>query len=98
MRVTLVVVSGMLALAALPAAAQTSLPPVAAFCANCHGTDGRLTGPIPALAGRPADLLLAKLVEFKQDKVAQATVMPRLVKGLTDGELQVAAQYFSKLR
>jgi sulfide dehydrogenase cytochrome subunit len=98
MRLPLSAASAVFALVALPAEAQLSLPPAAAFCANCHGTDGRLTGPIPALAGRPADVLLAKLAEFKQDKAAQATVMPRLVKGLTDAELEAAAQYFSKLR
>jgi len=74
------------------------LPAAAAVCANCHGTDGRQQGAIPAIAGRPAALLLDRLQQFRADKAADATVMPRLIKGLTEDELTVVATYFAAIR
>ena len=74
------------------------LPGAAAVCANCHGTDGRRQGAIPAIAGRPAALLSERLRQFRADAVADATVMPRLIKGLTDAEIDQAASYFSSIR
>lgn len=72
-------------------------PLAAAVCANCHGTEGRNEGAIPAIAGKSAVLIAGKLRDFKADKVANATVMPRLVKGLTEAEIDVVAQYFANL-
>ena len=87
---------------AVPASADPRpappLPAAAAVCATCHGTDGRQPGAIPAIAGRPAALLLEKLQQFRADKVSDATVMPRLVKGLTEEELSVVASYFAAIR
>jgi sulfide dehydrogenase cytochrome subunit len=80
------------------AAQSAELPAAAAVCANCHGTDGRKDGPIPAIAGKPAILIAGKLREFKADKVANATVMPRLVKGLTEAEIDTVATYFAAIR
>jgi len=74
------------------------LPAAAAPCANCHGTDGRQQGAIPAIAGRPAVALAEKLRQFRADAVADATVMPRLIKGLTEGELDAIAGYFAAIR
>ena len=88
----------------VPAAASAEtrpappLPAAAAVCANCHGTDGRQQSAIPAIAGRPEALLLDKLQQFRADKVADATVMPRLIKGLTENELAVVAAYFAAIR
>ena len=85
-------------LAPTGAAFATDLPAAAAVCANCHGTDGRRDGPIPAIAGKPVLLLAGKLRDFKADRVANATVMPRLVKGLSEAEIDQVAAYFSSLR
>jgi sulfide dehydrogenase cytochrome subunit len=71
---------------------------VAAVCANCHGTDGRNQGAIPAIAGRPARLLGDKLRQFRVDSVSDATVMPRLVKGLSEAEIDQVAAYFAAVR
>ncbi|WP_138435890.1 c-type cytochrome [Marinobacter shengliensis] len=91
-----------LLLPALPAladdqanAAQTSL--LAASCANCHGTDGKLAGVIPAIANRPATALENQLMEFKHSDSTRATVMPRIAKGYSDDELKALAQYFSRI-
>jgi len=83
---------------AVGTAHAADLPPAAAVCANCHGTDGRKDGPIPAIAGKPAVLIASKLRDFKADKVANATVMPRLVKGLTEAEIDTVATYFAAIR
>jgi len=84
--------------AALAAGAAPPLPAAAAPCANCHGTDGRHQGAIPAIAGRPAPLLADTLRRFRADAVPDATVMPRLVKGLTETEIDQVAAYFSTIR
>lgn len=94
-----VILVGLVGLAVPPGSAfAADLPAAAAVCANCHGIEGRREGPIPAIAGKPALLLASKLRDFKADKVANATVMPRLVKGLTEAEIDQVAAYFSALR
>jgi|SRR5690606_8467643 len=76
-------------------AAQTRL--LAAACANCHGTDGKLGGAIPAIAGRPASVLENQLQAFKQSQVANATIMDRISRGYSDDELKRLAQHFSRI-
>jgi cytochrome c553 len=70
---------------------------LAAACANCHGTDGKLGGAIPAIAGRPAVALESQLLAFKQGKVANATIMDRISRGYSDDELKQLAQHFSRI-
>ncbi len=86
------------ALAALSAGAQERSATPAYFVANCftcHGTDGRSSGAIPALAGMNKDYFLEQIRLFKTGG-RQATVMAQLAKGYTDEELAIAAEYFSK--
>jgi len=66
----------------------------AATCAPCHGTAGASRGPLPVLAGRPAEELYGLLLEYKSDK-RQATVMHQHAKGWADGQLRRIAQYFA---
>ena len=87
----------------LPLAAHTTeldAPQVellAASCANCHGTEGRLAGVIPAIAQRPAGVLEAQLLAFKRGEEARATVMDRIARGYSDEELRALARYFANL-
>lgn len=74
---------------------QTSL--MAAACANCHGTDGRLVGSVPTIAGRPAAVLEARLLAFKHDEVSDTTIMDRIAKGFTDEELAALAGHFAAI-
>ena len=67
---------------------------LAANCANCHGTDGRSQGGMPALNAQPKAKLLEALQEFKAGK-RPATIMHQLAKGYTDAELDALATYFS---
>lgn len=103
MRLPILFAVMILPLAAGNASAQTApsvnpLPGVAAICANCHGTEGRKAGDIPPIAGLPAKIIVGKLNDYRADKVPGATVMPRLVKGLTDEDIQAVAAYFSRLQ
>ncbi len=70
---------------------------MAAACANCHGTDGRLVGSVPTIAGRPAVVLQERLLEFKHDPQSDATIMDRIAKGFTDEELAALADHFAAI-
>jgi cytochrome c553 len=78
-----------------PLAARAAI--IAQSCATCHGTEGRLHTAIPSLAGKPEIVLRAQLLAFRQDAMPDATVMPRLLKGFSDEELEAVARHFSKL-
>lgn len=69
---------------------------LAGSCANCH-SDGRTTGSIPPLAGRPAQTLAALLKSYKGDTPPPGTtIMNRLAKGYTDEQIEALAKYFSE--
>lgn len=70
---------------------------MAGSCANCHGTDGRLVGSVPTIAGRPAAVLEARLLAFKHDAASDTTIMDRIAKGFTDEELAALANHFSAI-
>jgi len=83
-----------------PTAAQSlrDITVLAASCANCHGTDGRSTGIIPSLAGRPESVLRAQLRAYKSDTPPPATtIMNRLAKGYNQDDLDALARHFSQL-
>ena len=67
---------------------------LAGGCAGCHGTDGALTGLVPAIAGRPADELESLLLQYKRGE-GNPTVMDRIAGGFTDEELARLADYFA---
>ena len=70
---------------------------IAGTCANCHGTDGKLAGTIPAIAGRPSTVLEAQLLAYKQGLQPNTTVMDRIAKGFSDAELSALADYFANI-
>lgn len=76
---------------------STQVALMASSCANCHGTDGKLAGAIPAIANRPAGVLEAQLLAFKQDQQPNTTVMNRIAKGFSDEELKALAEYFAHI-
>ncbi|SFX73409.1 c-type cytochrome [Marinospirillum alkaliphilum] len=91
---------GLAAVSPLHAAAtaeQRQAALLASSCANCHGTDGKLAGSIPAIAGRPASVLESQLLSFKRGEMPHATVMDRLARGYTDEELAILARYFANI-
>lgn len=75
---------------------REQLEVMAGGCASCHGTDGRLAGAVPAIAGRPASLLESRMLAFKADEVEDTTVMNRIAKGFSDEELAALARHFAE--
>lgn len=84
------------ALAAVPA--PSGIEVVAQACANCHVLDGLDGNGIPLISGRSEAVLAAQLRAFKLDQAPGATVMPRLMKGFADEELDELARYFASLQ
>lgn len=68
---------------------------LASACFNCHGPEGVAPGPIPSIAGMPADEMIAKLNAFKADEVPGATIMGRIARGYDDAEIAAIAAYFA---
>jgi len=71
---------------------------LAATCANCHGTDGRVQGDaVRALAGMPAAALEQAMKDYKSG-ARTGTIMHQIAKGYTDDQIRVLALYFSAQR
>ena len=69
---------------------------LAATCANCHGTQGKVTGSaLPPLAGMNRDAMLEQLRAFRSG-ARPATIMHQLTKGYSDAQLEQIATYFSR--
>lgn len=64
-------------------------------CAACHGPNGSSIGIMPSLAGTPTDYFIETMNGFK-DGSRKATVMDRIAKGYSEGEIRSMATYFSK--
>lgn len=85
---------------AIPAVAQDEGRALSHACTSCHGIEGRGSTQIPALAGRSASELLALLQELRRPDVAMdvsATIMPRLLRGYDDAQLEALAAYFAQV-
>jgi cytochrome subunit of sulfide dehydrogenase len=91
------------ALAAFAAGAPAQTPDpnasraLAATCFTCHGTEGRSVGGTPpSLAGQSRASLLQQMRDFRDGK-RPATIMHQQAKGYTDQQLELIADYFSKV-
>lgn len=69
---------------------------LAATCANCHGTNGKVVSgsPVVGLAGLPADYIASQMKAFKSG-ARPATVMHQLAKGFSDAQIDEMAAYFA---
>jgi cytochrome c553 len=67
---------------------------LAATCANCHGTNGQARGEMKALAGRPAEAIVALMAGYKNGTVP-ATLMHQIAKGYSDEQIRLMAAYFA---
>lgn len=69
---------------------------LAATCANCHGTNGKVVSgsPVVGLAGLPADYFVSQMKAFKSG-ARPATVMHQLAKGFSDAQIEQMAAYFA---
>jgi cytochrome c553 len=69
---------------------------LAATCANCHGTDGKVApgSAVASIAGMDRNYLAAQLKAFKSG-ARSATVMHQISKGYSDAQIEVLAGYFA---
>lgn len=97
------VLSALALLIAGPALAQDAgalrARSLAATCAQCHGTDGRVPpgSATVALAGMPAAYLTEQMTAFKTG-ARPGTVMPQLAKGYSDAQIAQLAAYFAQVQ
>jgi cytochrome c553 len=68
---------------------------LAASCAACHGANGNSVSGTPVLAGLDKSHFLLQMQAFRSGE-RSATVMHRHAKGLTVGEIEQLATYFSQ--
>lgn len=69
---------------------------LAATCANCHGTNGKVEAgsSVVGLAGLPKDYIIEQMKAFKSG-TRPATVMHQLAKGYNDAQIERIAAYFA---
>lgn len=76
--------------------AQTDVEILARTCNSCHGVDGVSAGmSMPSIGGLPRDYLQRVMKQWKYNERSSIT-MGRIVKGLSDDEINALAVYFSK--
>lgn len=64
-------------------------------CAGCHGTDGASAGPAaPTIAGLSEEYLIELMQGFASEEIP-STIMGRIAKGYSEGEIKQMAKYFS---
>jgi sulfide dehydrogenase cytochrome subunit len=86
-----------LAFVASPVAAQdVQARNLAASCAICHGTEGRVpaNAPVIPLAGLPRQHIADQMRAFRDGK-RPATVMHQIAKGYTDPQIDALAAWFA---
>lgn len=86
-----------LAVASMLPAAAIAAPPQAAVCAGCHGPAGVSPNPEwPNIAGQNKGYLVSSLKGFR-DGTRNNPMMSPVAKGLSDGDIETLATYFSGL-
>lgn len=68
-------------------------------CAGCHGQQGQGMAAFPKLAGQTADVLAAKLHDYKAGKKLgeQTAIMAPTAQGLSDSDIDALANYIASL-
>jgi cytochrome c553 len=67
---------------------------LASTCNTCHGPDGRGSGSIPNIQGRPPEAFIAVMNAFKS---GAPTVMDRHAKAHTAEDIKQMADHYAKL-
>jgi cytochrome subunit of sulfide dehydrogenase len=84
--------SALVLLAAFAGSGQAVAQTSAAACSGCHAPQS--DGPVPSLAGRPAEDIVTAMAAFRSAK-REATVMGRIAKGYSDDEIREIAEWFA---
>jgi cytochrome subunit of sulfide dehydrogenase len=69
-------------------------PPGGAACTGCHATNAAAETPVPKIAGRNAEEMVAAMAEFRSG-AKPSTVMGRIAKGFTDDEMRPIAAWLA---
>lgn len=88
--------------ASLPSAYAAAPSPtgvaMAATCAGCHGTEGRLgTVEFMPLAGMKEAEFIRAMQDFRSGK-RLSTLMGHVANGFTDNEVRAMAQHFARIQ
>ncbi len=69
---------------------------LAASCANCHGTNGKVVqgSTVTSLAGLDKNYLIGQMKAFKAG-TRPSTVMQQISKGFNDAQVESLANYFA---
>ncbi|RYX88687.1 MAG: c-type cytochrome [Comamonadaceae bacterium] len=69
---------------------------LAATCANCHGTNGKVVdgSSVPSLAGLDKNNFITQMKAFKSG-ARPATVMHQISKGYSDAQIESLAVFFA---
>ena len=96
MRIAIVLAAGLIATPLVASAQDTAGRNLAAACAICHGTNGRVVAgsSLIPLAGLPKDHIATQMRAFRDGK-RPATVMHQLAKGYTDAQIDQLAAWFA---
>lgn len=71
---------------------------MAATCAGCHGTEGRLgTVEFVPLAGMKEAEFIRAMQDFRSGR-RLSTLMSHVANGFTDREVRAMAQYFARIQ
>jgi cytochrome c553 len=81
-------------LAAAPLTAAELPPPGATACAGCHPL-GKVETPVPGLAGRQEEQLLASLRAYRSGE-KPASIMDRIAKGVSDAQAAAIARWYNR--
>ncbi len=89
----------------MPDVVASGRKPDVRACGSCHRVEGTGSPENASLAGLPVDYLVQQIADFKSGarkmsgpERPSTTLMMGSVKGMTDAEVLVAAQYFSALK
>ncbi len=86
--------------AATPATAPDAVAQYTSQCASCHGPNGQGQGAFPKLTGQTAEIIKAKLIDYKAGKQvgAQSALMFPVSQKLSDAEIDALATHIASLQ
>jgi cytochrome subunit of sulfide dehydrogenase len=83
-------------LTSIATAFAASEPPAGATsCSGCHPANAGVQSPVPPLAGKNAEEIVAQMQAFRAGQ-RPATVMDRIAKGFSDAEVQAIAAWYAQ--
>ncbi len=79
------------------AVAIEAAPAGAASCSGCHAAAAGVASPVPRLVGQQQAAIVRAMQDFRTG-ARPATVMDRIARGFSDGEIQAIAEWYARQR